>query len=134
MSERLNHTSSAGEPDSVDWPAVEKSTEYQELRAAQRRFLIPASVVYLAVYFGFLLLTLGLPALFSQSLHGGLNLGFALMSSMFVLVWLGVLLHNRIAHRYWDPRIARVHARAERLVSPTVAPGGQATPDTQVTP
>jgi len=134
MSEQLKHNSSGDGFDPVDWSALQKSNEYQELRAAQRRFLIPASVVYLGVYFGFLLLTLGAPTLFGWSLHGGLNIGFVVMSTMFVLVWLGVLLHNRIARRYWDPRIERVRARAEQVAAAAVAPGSQGISDTQVTP
>lgn len=95
------------------WAAVQHSAEYQELRATQRRFLVPASVVYLAVYFGFLVLALGAPSLFQHQLHGGLNIGFVLLTAMFALVWVGVLVHNSVARRQWDPRIARVRAQAE---------------------
>jgi uncharacterized membrane protein (DUF485 family) len=102
------------------WSTVQRSAEYREFRAAQRRFLVPASVVYLAVYFGFLLLTLGAPGLFQRQLHGGLNIGFVLLTAMFVLVWVGVLVHNSIARRYWDPRIARVRAQAQRHGTPSV--------------
>lgn len=108
------------------WSAVRHSAEYRELRAAQRRFLVPASVVYLAVYFGFLVLALAAPSLFRQPLHGGLNLGFVLLTAMFVLVWVGVLVHNSIARRYWDPRIERVRSQAQ----PTGAPTGQDRPVT----
>lgn len=95
------------------WSAVQRSAEYRELRATQRRFLVPASVVYLVVYFGFLVLALNAPSLFGLRLYGGLNLGFVLLTAMFVLVWVGVLVHNSIARRHWDPRIARVRAEAE---------------------
>lgn len=96
------------------WSTVQESPEYQELRTTQRRFVIPAAIVYLAVYFGFLLLTLTAPTLFQQRLHGGLNIGFVLMTAMFVLVWVAVLVHNRVARRHWDPRNERVRAQAER--------------------
>jgi uncharacterized membrane protein (DUF485 family) len=95
------------------WSAVQHSAEYRELRAAQRRFLVPASVVYLAVYFGFLVLALGVPSLFQHRVHGGLNIGFVVLTAMFVLVWVGVLVHNSIARRHWDPRIARVRAQVQ---------------------
>lgn len=100
-------------PDDTDvWSAVQESPEYRELRATQRRFIIPAAIVYLAVYFGFLLLTLSAPTLFQQSLHGGLNIGFVLMTVVFVLVWVAVLVHNSVARRKWDPRNERVRAQA----------------------
>lgn len=111
MSER--RCSDAPLDDNPDvWSEVQRSAGYRELRAARRRFLIPASVVYLAVYFGFLVLTLDAPSLFQRQLHGGLNIGFVLLTAMFVLVWVGVLVHNSIARRHWDPRIARVRAQA----------------------
>jgi uncharacterized membrane protein (DUF485 family) len=100
--------------DSPDvWFVVQDSAEYRKLCAAQRRFLVPASVVYLAVYFGFLVLALGAPSLFQQPLYGGLNIGFVLLTAMFVLVWIAVLVHNSIARRYWDPRIAQVRAQVQ---------------------
>lgn len=106
--------SDAPQDDNPDvWSAVEHSAEYRELRTSQRRFLVPASVVYLVVYFGFLVLALGAPSLFQQPLHGGLNIGFVLLTGMFVLVWVAVLVHNSIARRYWDPRIAKVRAQAQ---------------------
>jgi uncharacterized membrane protein (DUF485 family) len=101
------------EDDRDVWSAVQDSAEYRELRAAQRRFLVPASVVYLAFYFGFLILALAAPSLFQHPLYGGLNTGFALLTAMFVLVWLGVLVHNSVARRYWDPRIERVRGQAQ---------------------
>ena len=107
MSEPVIHDS---EP--VDWAELQQSAEYEKLRAAQRRFLIPASIGYLVVYFGFLVLVLNVPSLFSQPLHGGLNLGFVVMTAMFVLVWLGVLVHNAVARRRWDPLVERLRQRA----------------------
>lgn len=115
MSEQRRSDPTPDDPDV--WSTVQQSAEYQELRAARRRFLIPASVVYLAVYFGFLL-SLGAPTLFQQRLHGGLNIGFVLMTSMFVLVWVGVLVHNSVARRFWDPRTERVRARAGQTHTP----------------
>jgi hypothetical protein len=46
-------------------------------------------------------------------LYGGLNIGFVLLTAMFVLVWIAVLVHNSIARRYWDPRIAQVRAQVQ---------------------
>ena len=133
MSEQSSHDSLPTPPAPVDWRALRASAEYQDLRRSQRRFLIPASVIYLAVYFGFLLLSLSAPSLFRQQLHGGLNVGFVLMSAMFVLVWLGVLVHNRIARRSWDPRIERVRARAGQPREGD-GPGAPAAATRQVSP
>lgn len=122
---------SASQPDPVNWSELEHNPEYQELRRSQRRFLIPTSVIYLVVYFGFLIVTLSAPTLFRRTLHAGLNIGFLLMTAMFVLVWVAVLVHNSVARRRWDPRIARLQAEAE---APQHDPAGAATTsDGQVT-
>ena len=40
----------------VDWQAVAQSPEFQELVAARRRFVLPATIFFLAWYIGFILL------------------------------------------------------------------------------
>jgi hypothetical protein len=35
------------------------------------------------------------------------------MTVMFVLAWVAVLVHNSIARRRWDPRVAKVRAEAD---------------------
>lgn len=112
MSEPVSPDHASGQPEPVNWAEVRASDEYEQLRTARRRFLIPASATYLIVYFGFLVVALNAPALFGRSLHGGLNVGFVVMTALFILVWLGVLLHNAVARRRWDPRIDRVRAEA----------------------
>lgn len=116
MSESVN-PHPASQPDAVNWSELERNPEYQELRRTQRRFLIPTSIVYLVVYFGFLIVTLSAPTLFRRTLHAGLNIGFLLMTAMFVLVWVAVLVHNSVARRRWDPRIARLHDEAAATTS-----------------
>ena len=40
----------------TDWAAIEQSTEFRELTARRRRFLIPATVFFLTFFLGYLLL------------------------------------------------------------------------------
>ena len=41
------------DPD-VDWEAIERSPQFQELIAARRRFALPATTFFLAWYIGFI--------------------------------------------------------------------------------
>ena len=40
----------------VDWEEVAQSPEFRELVAARRRFVLPATIFFLAWYIGFILL------------------------------------------------------------------------------
>jgi uncharacterized membrane protein (DUF485 family) len=74
----------------------------------QRRFLAPATVAYLAGYFGFLMLAAAGPGFFGDRVHGGLNGGLLLMFATYILVWLLVIVYIRIAGRRFDPQAAKV--------------------------
>ena len=41
---------------SVDWKAIERSPEFRELISKRRRFVLPATIFFLAWYIGFILL------------------------------------------------------------------------------
>jgi uncharacterized membrane protein (DUF485 family) len=106
----------AGHPDptpSPDWHRIEQAPEYRELRGRQRRFLIPATVAYLAGYFGFLILAAAGPGFFGDRVHGGLNGGLLIMVAAYLLVWLLVLAYIRTADRRFDPLAAKVRALAD---------------------
>ena len=40
----------------IDWERAERSPEFQELVSAKRRFVVPATIFFLAWYLGFVLL------------------------------------------------------------------------------
>jgi uncharacterized membrane protein (DUF485 family) len=116
MSAKGDHLSVPAQPPdgSVDWQGIEQSPEYGELKGMQRRFLAPATVVYLAGYFGFLVLAASRPGFFGTRLHGGLNTGLLLMVAAYVLVWLLIVVYIRAANRRFDPQAANVRAVVQR--------------------
>jgi uncharacterized membrane protein (DUF485 family) len=121
MSDNLNHAmtepgdSAAG--DTTDWGAIQRLPEYGELTRARRRLVIPAAVVYLAGYFGFLVLAGTAPAALGRSIHGGLNLGFVLMAGVFVLVWAVAFVYVRVCNSRLDRRAEAVSKKAGELVT-----------------
>ena len=57
---------------SVDWPAIERSSEFQELVQTRRRFLAPLTVVFLIGSIGYLLLMAFVPDVMGWQIVDGL--------------------------------------------------------------
>jgi uncharacterized membrane protein (DUF485 family) len=107
----------------IDWEAAERSPEFQELVRKRRSFVVPATVFYLAWFFGFIVL-----AGYAEDFMGrefiadGMTVGYALALSQFIMVWGLCWLYLRQAGRIFDPLAKRAAERA--LVA---APGEPAT-------
>jgi uncharacterized membrane protein (DUF485 family) len=95
-----------------DWEELERCPEYRGLVRSRRRLILPAIVLALCAYFGFLVAARAAPNALGTRLFGGFNLGFALIVGLFVLVWLCTFGYARIAARLWDGQADRVIERA----------------------
>ena len=100
------------EPDSglqdVDWEAVEQTPEFQELVASRRRFVIPATIFFLAWYLGFIALAGYAPDFMGESVYEGLTVGYVLALTQFVMVAVLGLMYLRRAQRVFDPLADKV--------------------------
>src|SRR5688572_32974964 len=96
----------------VDWDAVEQSPEFKELVAARRRFVVPATIFFLAWYLGFILLAGYAPDFMGESIYQGFTVGYALALTQFVMVWVLAAWYLRRADREFDPLEARARERA----------------------
>ena len=62
----------------IDWVAAERSPEFQELVKKKRAFVIPATIFFLAWYFGFIVLAGYAPDFMGREfLTDGLTVGYA---------------------------------------------------------
>jgi uncharacterized membrane protein (DUF485 family) len=97
-----------------DWKALEQSPEFHELVRRKKRFVLPATVGFLAWYTTFILLS-GYAEDFmgSQLLVDGITVGYGLALSQFVMVWVLSWLYLRKADREFDPLEERVRRLAE---------------------
>ena len=92
----------------IDWVAAERSPEFRELISKKRSFVIPATVFFLAWYFGFIILAGYAPDFMGREfLTDGLTVGYALALSQFVMVWVLGALYLRRADRDFDPLAER---------------------------
>ena len=98
----------------IDWEAIERSAEFQELVRRKRRYVIPRVVFFLVWYLAFVLLA-GYAEDFmgSEFLVDGLTVGYVLAFSQFLMVWGLAWLYLRKADRIFDPleEDVRQHAR-----------------------
>lgn len=96
----------------VDWKAVEQSPEFRELVAARRRFVLPATIFFLAWYIGFILLAGYAADFMGESVYEGLTVGYCLALTQFVVVGVLGITYLRRAERVYDPLAEKVVRRA----------------------
>jgi uncharacterized membrane protein (DUF485 family) len=92
---------SSGAP--IDWEGIERSDEFQELVARKRRFVLPATIFFLAWYTAFVLLAGYAEDFMGKRITGGFTVGYALALTQFVMVWVLTWLYLRKADREFDP-------------------------------
>lgn len=113
----------------IDWDAVEQSPEFKELIAARRRFVLPATIFFLAWYIGFILLAGYAPDFMAESVYEGLTVGYCLALTQFVMVFALGYMYLRRSDRVYDPLAARVVEKATSSGAvPPPSPEGPAGP------
>jgi uncharacterized membrane protein (DUF485 family) len=111
-----------GRRQNIDWVAVERSPEFRELVKRKKAFVIPATLFFLAWYFGFIILAGYAPDFMGREfITDGLTVGYALALSQFVMTWVLGWWYLRKADREFDPLAAR--ARQAALAAGGDAPG-----------
>jgi uncharacterized membrane protein (DUF485 family) len=100
------------QPD-IDWVAAERSPEFRELTKKKNSFVIPATIFFLAWYFGFIVLAGYAPDFMGREfITDGLTVGYALALSQFIMVWGLAAWYLRKSDRVFDPLAKRAAARA----------------------
>jgi uncharacterized membrane protein (DUF485 family) len=98
----------------TDWVAIERSPEFQELTKRKRAFVVPATIFFMAWYFGFIVLCGYAPDFMGREfITDGLTVGYVLAVTQFIMTWVLALMYVRRANRVWDPLAARVRDAAE---------------------
>jgi uncharacterized membrane protein (DUF485 family) len=99
----------------IDWVAAERSPEFQKLVKKKRSFVVPATIFFLAWYFGFVVLAGYAPGFMGREfLTDGLTVGYVLALSQFVMVWVLGAWYLRKSDREFDPLAERAAEVAMR--------------------
>jgi uncharacterized membrane protein (DUF485 family) len=96
------HTADRPHPE-IDWEAIERSPEFQELVHRRRAFVIPCTIFFLAWYMGFILLTAYAPDFMGERVYEGLTVGYCLALTQFLMVVALGLWYLRKSDRDFDP-------------------------------
>jgi uncharacterized membrane protein (DUF485 family) len=92
----------------IDWEAAERSPEFRELIRKKRSFVVPATIFFLAWYFGFVILAGYAPDFMGREfLTDGLTVGYVLALSQFVMTWGLGAWYLRKSDREFDPLAER---------------------------
>ena len=129
----------SGDHAQIDWVAAERSPEFRELVRKKRSFVVPATVFFLAWYFGFVILAGYAPDFMGREfLTDGLTVGYALALSQFAMTWVLGAWYLRKADREFDPlaeaaaqRIDATMDDADRLEGGRFAPTGSTAAPTE---
>ena len=81
----------------VNWDAIENAPDFRELVREKRNFIIPATIIFLVYYFGFLVIVGYFPAVVDVNVIGNINLAYLFALSQFVMAWIIVYLYVRRA-------------------------------------
>ncbi len=113
----------------VDWEAVAQSPQFRELVAARRRFVLPATIFFLAWYIGFVLLAGYAPDFMKRSVYEGLTVGYCLALTQFVMVGALGLAYLRRAEHAFDPLAEEVVRVAQGATRASAGDGSPAAPE-----
>lgn len=87
----------------IDWEAIERSPEFQELVHRRRNFVIPCTVFFLSWYLGFILLAAYAEDFMGERVYEGLTVGYCLALTQFAMVFGLGLWYLRRADTVFDP-------------------------------
>ena len=83
-----------------DWPAIERTAEFQSLVRAKRTFIIPATVFFIAYYFALPALVGYWPDLMTTRVAGRINVAYLFALSQFGMAWALMALYVRRARHF----------------------------------
>ncbi|MFE7632207.1 DUF485 domain-containing protein [Kocuria sp. NPDC057446] len=105
----------------VDFPAAQRSPEFQELRKTHRGFVFPLAVAFLVWYLLYVVLAMYAPQLFAIQVIGNVNLGVVLGLLQFVTTFAITGAYVAFANRKLDPKATAIRERLEPSLG---TPGG----------
>ncbi|XVV01416.1 DUF485 domain-containing protein [Actinosynnema sp. CA-248983] len=93
-----------------DFTALQDSEDFRELRRRVTRFVLPATLGFLAWYLGYVALSAYAPEFMAAEVYGAINIGIVFGVLQFVSTIALTLGYARYARRKLDPQVAAVRA------------------------
>ena len=84
----------------TDWDVVAANPEFKALMRAKKRFIIPATIVFVLYYFALPILVGYAPAFMATPVIGPVNIAYLFALSQFFVAWFIAFLYVRAAARF----------------------------------
>jgi uncharacterized membrane protein (DUF485 family) len=104
-------TDQVGDLGSVDWEAIERSPDFQELTRGRRRFAWVAGSIGMGLGALYVVLAGVAPDLMGTQVFGAMSIGFAGGVGLILLTWAITFLYMRRSDRVWGPLEERIRAQ-----------------------
>jgi uncharacterized membrane protein (DUF485 family) len=98
----------------AQWEGLEQTQEFKQLVQARLRFVLPATVFFLAYYFLLPVLNGLAPSFMRTDVVGHINIAYLFALSEFFVAWLIAYFYIRQANRVFDPLAEKVRQRAAK--------------------
>ncbi len=95
----------------IDWEAIERTPEFQELVTKRRSFVLPATIFFLTYYMAFILLCGYAEDFMGSSVYQGLTVGYVLALTQFAMVFTLGLMYLKRSEKIYDPLSAAAIAK-----------------------
>jgi uncharacterized membrane protein (DUF485 family) len=92
------------------WEALAAQPEFQALLRSRRRFVIPATIFFIAYYLALPILVGFFPKAMSRAVVGPLTLAYCFALSQFAMAWILLAIYLRRSLSF-DVRAARIRRR-----------------------
>ena len=96
------------------WEGLEETTEFRQLVSARWRFVVPATIFFLAYYFLLPVANGVAPRFMRTNVIGNVNIAYLFALSQFVMAWVLAYLYIRRANTLFDRLATAVRNRASR--------------------
>jgi uncharacterized membrane protein (DUF485 family) len=93
--------------------ALQKTSEFQDLRRKFRAFVFPTTAFFLTWYFLYVLLSMFAPGFMGTRVFGTITIGLLFGLGQFVTTFAITFLYARWANREFDPRADALGARLD---------------------
>lgn len=97
----------------IDFPAVQRSEQFQRLRKTHRSFVFPMAVAFLVWYLLYVVLAIYAPGFMSTTVAGNINLGLVLGLLQFVTTFGITAAYVAFANRTLDPQATALREELE---------------------
>src|SRR6266542_6199749 len=98
--------------DVADWDRVAAMLEFKKLLARKRKFIISATVFFVAYYFALPILVGYAPGLMARKVIGVVNIAYLFALSQFFMAWIIAALYVRVAGK-WDDLAHQIIAKLD---------------------